>query len=341
MITLEHDHLVFRFPDVHAEARCAIELQRTLRIPDDDRDYPLPPGLGGFPVRHLDDYAQRVPAAWQRRGGVIAPLHQAEALWINFEAGYPCAVKVATGKICAITGDRWVTPLNTDPQDYVVLPDQPWLDGYCVETGVIRQFVAMPLGRGYTVEEQLTRCGRTRRPPARRLSDEAGTLRAVAGATFRAGAGRPRGGWSGLCLPPADPSAMGLAPGGRMRQEIYDDPHGLDVWDQRQASRCFVTLAHAAQWLAITGERPPTVPPTASEYTEAGLPWFEWYGHDASAVAGADTLAALASVHTLGAQKGEGPLPENAAVTMTTVVGLRRRGSTRVREYAPEDTGGS
>ena len=38
MITLEHDHLVFRFPDVHAEARCAIELQRTLRIPDDDRD---------------------------------------------------------------------------------------------------------------------------------------------------------------------------------------------------------------------------------------------------------------------------------------------------------------
>ena len=65
-------------------------------------------------------------------------------------------MKVATGKICAIMGDQWVRHLNTDPQDYVVLPDQPWIDGYCVETGVIRQFVAMPLGTGYTVEEQLT-----------------------------------------------------------------------------------------------------------------------------------------------------------------------------------------
>jgi hypothetical protein len=31
----------------------------------------------------------------------------------------------------------------------VVLPEQPWLDGYCVEKGYIRQFVAMPLGEGY------------------------------------------------------------------------------------------------------------------------------------------------------------------------------------------------
>ena len=30
-----------------------IEFQRTLRIPDDGRDYCLPPGLGRFPLRHL------------------------------------------------------------------------------------------------------------------------------------------------------------------------------------------------------------------------------------------------------------------------------------------------
>ena len=35
------------------------------------------------------------------------------------------------------------------------MPEQPWLDGYCVAKGVIRQFVAM-LDAGYTVEEQLT-----------------------------------------------------------------------------------------------------------------------------------------------------------------------------------------
>ena len=157
MITLENDVLEFRFPEVHEKARCSIEFQRTLRIPDDNNDYPLPPGLGQFPLRHLDDFATRCPEAWRRRGGVLLPMHQAEALWINFGSGsYPFAVKIATGKVCALTGDVWVNHLNRDPQDYVVLPEQPWLDGYCVEKGVIRQFVAMPLGEGYTVEEQLT-----------------------------------------------------------------------------------------------------------------------------------------------------------------------------------------
>ena len=50
MITLEHDHLTFRFPEVHREAECNIQFQRTLRIPDDGRDYPLPPGPVPFPA---------------------------------------------------------------------------------------------------------------------------------------------------------------------------------------------------------------------------------------------------------------------------------------------------
>ncbi len=156
MILLEDNRLEFQFPEVHAAAKCSIEFKRTLRIPDDGRDYPLPPGLGSFPLWHLDDYAARLSESWRARGGVIAPMYQGEAMWINFRSHYPIAVKVATGKICAITGDSWVNNLNRDPQDYSVLPEQPWLDGYCVEKGVIRQFVAMPLGEGYTVEEQLT-----------------------------------------------------------------------------------------------------------------------------------------------------------------------------------------
>ena len=157
MITLENDELNFLFPEVHEDAQCSIEFQRTLRIPDDEKTYPLPPGLGQFPLRHLDDYARNLPEAWLPRGGVIMPMSQAEAMWINFSSyDYPFAVKVATGKICAITGDQWVNHLNQGPQDYAVIPDQPWLDGYCVEKGTIRQFVAMPLGEGYSAEEQLT-----------------------------------------------------------------------------------------------------------------------------------------------------------------------------------------
>ena len=45
--------------------------------------------------------------------------------------------------------------MNRDPQDYVVVPDQPWIDGYNVGKDIVKQFVAAPLGQGYTVEEQL------------------------------------------------------------------------------------------------------------------------------------------------------------------------------------------
>ena len=35
------------------------------------------------------------------------------------------------------------------------MPDQPWLDGFNVGKGTVRQFVAAPLGEGLTVEEQI------------------------------------------------------------------------------------------------------------------------------------------------------------------------------------------
>ena len=127
---------------------------------------------------------------------------------------------------------------------------------------------------------------------------------------------------------------MGLAPGGRMKQEIYDDIHGLDAWDQRHGSRCFVTIANSTQWMTITGERPPTEPPTAKHYTEMGLPWFDLYGGDIEAVAGAAALNDLASVAEMGKHKGETPLPENETITLHHVIGLHAEGSTRVREFS-------
>ena len=130
-----------------------VSFMRTLRIPDDGRTYALPPGLGRFPLRRVDDYSGRVPREWRRQGGVFLPMYQREALWIHFSTmNGPSAVKVGVGKVCALTGARWSDALHRRPQDYLVVPDQPWLDGIVVRKGVIRQFVAMPLGLGYTVE---------------------------------------------------------------------------------------------------------------------------------------------------------------------------------------------
>ena len=130
MIELLNNQLTFRFPEVHQKAVCSIDFQRTLRIPDDNREYHLPPGLGRFPVEHVDNFADKLPEAWQRHGGVFVPMYQSEALWINFSGNYPCAVKIAAGKINAVSGEPWSNGLSDDPQDYAVIPEQPWLDGF-------------------------------------------------------------------------------------------------------------------------------------------------------------------------------------------------------------------
>ena len=125
MIELMNNQLTFRFPEVHKKAACSIDFQRTLRIPDDNREYPLPPGLGRFPVEHVDDFADKLPDTWRTHGGVFIPMYQSEALWINFSGDYPCAVKIAAGTINAVSGESWSNVLSADPQDYAVIPEQP------------------------------------------------------------------------------------------------------------------------------------------------------------------------------------------------------------------------
>jgi hypothetical protein len=71
MIELRNNTLEFSFPDVHPEAKLQIGFQRTLRIPDDGKDYPLPPGLGRFSIKHVDDFAKEVPQLWLEHGGVM------------------------------------------------------------------------------------------------------------------------------------------------------------------------------------------------------------------------------------------------------------------------------
>ena len=329
MMYLEDDQLEIQCPEVHDDARCSISFQRTLRIPDDGSDYPLPPGLGCFGLRHLDDFAARLPEAWSRRGGVIMPMYQAEAMWLNFGGftDYPFALKIATGKVCAITGEHWVNHLNTDPQDYLVLPEQPWLDGYCVEKGVIRQFVAMPLGKGYTIEEQL------------RGAAQHGGLQITAypmkAERYEAMHTEDKSEMDMAPMAMQSPlqEGMGLAPGGRMRQEIYEDDYGLDAWDQRHPVRCFVSIVNSTQWMAITGERPPNKPPTAMDYTDAGMPWYDYYDADREAVSGSEILKSVKSVSKISKEKGEAVLPDDETKTVPRVVSLRDSRKREVREF--------
>ena len=118
---------------------------------------------------------------------------------------------------------------------------------------------------------------------------------------------------------------MGLAPGGRMKQQIYDDPYNLDNWDQRSFSRCFVTIANSAVWTGITGEPAPTIPPSAAQYTESGLPWFDYYGGDVSVVEGSETLKGVKSVATMAATNGLSEFPDDPSIDVKNIITLLRK----------------
>ena len=69
-----------------------IEFMRTLRIPDDNKTYPLPPSLGEFDIVKVQDYIQSdgLPNTWRKRKGVIIPMWQKEAMWMSFTSTKQC-----------------------------------------------------------------------------------------------------------------------------------------------------------------------------------------------------------------------------------------------------------
>jgi hypothetical protein len=274
--------------EIRIGERFSVCFQRTLRIPEDDREYPLPPGLGRFPISRAADFADAVPADWLERDDAFVPLYQREALWLAFEGApwKPNAVRVAAGEVDAVSGGEWDAPLSADPQNYVVAPHQPWLDGFNAGEGFVRQFVAVPLGRGLTVEAQVS--GR----------EEVGGLQLR---VFEPRPGRfpdeppPDEGMTIDASEVASPQAaeMGLGAGGRIRQQVFPDPHGLDAWDPDNSVAVHVHIVNSAQFQELTGKEPPVSPVTAATYTELGLPWFDLYDEELGDVEVPDVLTSL------------------------------------------------
>ncbi|KAH6957232.1 hypothetical protein DER45DRAFT_631939 [Fusarium avenaceum] len=145
-----------------------ITFKRTIRVPDNDENTALPPDLGSFPLFKVDDYAENLPDKMARKGGLFLPMYQREALWINFRSKRRYVIKIHVGGINAVSGEPSVPNAATalrrrnllkkgrSLQDYIVVPDQLWLDGIAIEPGNVRQFVAMPVGTGHSIESQMT-----------------------------------------------------------------------------------------------------------------------------------------------------------------------------------------
>jgi len=150
------------------EQELAISFERTVRVVHNDETNELPPCLGTFLLYKVKDYSKKLPAMMAAKGGFFFPMYQREAMWMSFSSSDPFAVKVyfsgvnaVSGESAKETGQTMMRRFNLlekrkSIQDYVVAPDQLWLDGIASSDGKVRQFVAMPLGSGYSVEAQIT-----------------------------------------------------------------------------------------------------------------------------------------------------------------------------------------
>lgn len=88
-------------------------------------------------------------------------------MWINFNSHKPYAIKIFVGGVNIVSGEpaietaaarlrrRILLSQNKSIQDYLVVPNQPWIDGTTPSADRVRQFDAMSVGTGYSIEAQM------------------------------------------------------------------------------------------------------------------------------------------------------------------------------------------
>ena len=437
-----------------------ITFHRTLRIPDDGKIYPLPPSLGNFPVKRVDDYLDRVPEKWKKTGGIFIPLYQREAMWMEFlnvSSEHPHALKVAVGKVNALSGEMWDEEMkDRSVQDYVVTPLQPWLDGINSGDGTIKQFIAMPLGQGYTVESQVTGedkvggaqiiCFNPNEQKRKRQFAPQEPVRSVpqqpkpiyqpqvlftppsmtsppppTSFGFSMVSPQPPQGYQQHSVVPccelvnlgsyekqacdsiqslsfdcceseesyAPPSApsyqnsyssqpssssslvsdffgatisstattlskppsnsapkmrkssdskserkkenssvsssvkaqeLGLASGGKMKQQIIEDPYGAEFWDVSTKARVFIHIVNSEMFAQITGESVPPTPISAQTYSSYNYPWFDHYTENVGTIGKSEILSGVKSVKQIDEEKYAWSQQDDSTVKINNVV---------------------
>lgn len=53
-----------------------ISFQRTIRVPDGDGDFELPPSMGTFPLYSVASYVDKLPTSMTLKGGLFFPMYR-------------------------------------------------------------------------------------------------------------------------------------------------------------------------------------------------------------------------------------------------------------------------
>jgi len=315
-----------------------LNFQRTCRVPEGKLNS-LPAGLGSFPLFSTEDFKSGVPKGWS---GYFMPMYPQEAMWISFSRNYnadPCALIVGAGSINAVTGKPMKKKSKhfemnlEETQNYLVVPPQPWIDGWKDKDGKIYQFVAAYMGSGETIEGQITgeekfggiQLGVFHPKPGQKLVKETRPQEYVTGGNWNNYPGyyplaSPENlemcafscsldsAQKGVMAKSALASdrvgqrkitsiqAMGLGRGGEISQKIYNDSYGLKVWKDKPEERTYVYMVDEKSFKQITGHRAPPTPVTYQKYQQYGLPWFELYDKKLKDAPGSDVFSKLKTV---------------------------------------------
>lgn len=251
----------------------SLSLQRTVRVTNNDEASNLPPSLGVFEVYKVSEFADKCPKSWDREGYFIA-MHSQEAMWMSFQNCEPVAIMIGAGFINAVNGNKYEEKLEQG--GYLVAPPQPWLDGWKGDDGTVYQFIATETGENKTIGEQLAKTKE----------------HAILVSVFKAKnpeklqSFRVRQTWGGSEFGECDSDVeyccmascgfnteMGLGKGGKIKQKIYEDPHGLEEWIEKPEKTIKIYLINASEFSEITGQVLPP-PVTAEQYN--GI----WFGLD-------------------------------------------------------------
>lgn len=132
-----------------------ITVHKTQLVEVNDKVHKLPPDLGTVKGYKVADYF--CPPTWSKDGYFIT-LEENQAIYFDFQDNEQCACLPFIQKVNPITLEQ----INIEKglskehmQNYLVCPDQKWLDGYCNESGVVYQFLITKEGLGFAVSENV------------------------------------------------------------------------------------------------------------------------------------------------------------------------------------------
>lgn len=86
-------------------------------------------------------------------------------MWLQFKSNKKFAIRIYVGGVNGITGEPMIPNMATllkrqngveKKQDYIIVPEQLWVDGIATGPGIVKQFVAVPYGSGFSIEYQIT-----------------------------------------------------------------------------------------------------------------------------------------------------------------------------------------